>query len=67
MVVFIDRNHTQSYVANGPARDVSVFGNVHFYDSPDDLIAERLVKKALFVVRRYQMAAWYRDNLKGGA
>jgi hypothetical protein len=65
MVVFLDRNHDESYVARGPARDVSVFGNVHYYDSPDDLIAGRLVQKALFVVRRYQMAAWYRQTKAG--
>ena len=66
MVVFLDRKHDHSYVATGPAQDVSVLGNVHYYDSPDDLITGRLIKKALFVVRRYQMAAWYRRTAGGG-
>jgi hypothetical protein len=65
MVVFIDRSHDQSYVAVGPARDVSIFGNVHYYDSPDDLIMGRLVNKALFVIRRYQMVSWYRKHSNG--
>jgi len=64
MVVFLDQKHSKSYVANGPATTAAVFGTVFYYDAPDDLISGRLSDNVISVVRKHQLAAWYR-GIKG--
>lgn len=60
MVVFIDRAHDASYVSLGPARDMCVFGQLHYYTDPDDFESGKLINIALHTVRKHQIAAWGR-------
>lgn len=62
MVVFIDRRHDPSYVSQGPARDMSVFGQLHYYTAPDDFKSKKLVNIVLHTVRKHQIAAWRRSS-----
>ena len=60
MVVFIDHTHRESYVSLGPARDLTVYGNVQWYSSPIDFNEGKLVNSVLHVARQHQFAAWLR-------
>jgi hypothetical protein len=63
MLVFLDTKHKHSYIATGPATTVGVFGTVFYYDAPTDLISGKLSEHAIGIVRKYQLAAWYRRKL----
>jgi hypothetical protein len=63
MVVFLDSRHKGSYIALGPATSAAVFGNVLYYDTPDDLISDVLCTHVLKVIRKYQLAKWYRSKM----
>jgi hypothetical protein len=63
MLVFLDGRHKKGYVGSGPARDLSVFGHVHWYKDPDDVDSGKIALMVLHHAQQYQLATYLRSRL----